>query len=459
MGNVKKNLRAIHETELLDIITTFAEPMADVIDTAKSGSGSRDIRYASSLAKATSAMTLVFPVMVSDTIQPKTAMMITKAIERKCVTMMQIALSAFGMSNAGNVADFLKDFHTNVDARKMDLDRYMDIAMSIADSGLLEGVSPIDYRTIAAINEDCRRNLNYVLGENFSDRSLEDFQIRRNGLKDIITEARKSDFPNEADPEEQRYQRGLADKDFEYERNKADKEADKLEDLMDTAGKSQITSSDTKKANELAPSLLTVRILLKDPSEGKMQSREAVIGIKAKMYATDADSICNKIVTKHVDSNIMLKLVKVGTREISFFKDFIFAIDKAKIDAITKSKRGSANKLFKVLERRALGGKVRKALGLANTCKPIFSLVITKEEADWLYSNKDVDVQRESVVIPIMEALNLMYFCIVDSASETVQFLLDGDSQYETLTFGSLEKETNDKQFNQLVNLISQINR
>src|SRR5699024_3329957 len=126
-------------------------------------------------------------------------------------------------------------------------------------------------------------------------------------------------------------------------------------------------------------------------------------------------------ISKHVDSNILLKLVKVGTREISFFKDFLLAIDEAKINALAKSKRGSSSKLFKVLERRALGGRVRRAMGSPNTCKPIFSLVISREEADYMLNYNDVDVDNPKVVIPIMEKLNLIYFVIVDESNETAK--------------------------------------
>lgn len=436
------DLRSIHETNLLDLVKSFTAPIYDVIDNRKDKDSPNDvnhIKFAGSLARATSAMTLVFPVLVSDVIDPKTAAMVTKAIERKCVSMMQIALSAFSMASAGDMVSFIKDFHTNVDAKKMDLDDYMDVARAVASNVFGENATIEDYyRLAAAVNEDCRKNINFTLGEDYNENSLADFRINRLGLNDVVSEMSSGGKGGKG--------------------NNGGDDEDQVRQFP--TNHSTISSSDTKKANELPPSLLSVRVLLKDPSkEGRMQSRESMIGIKAKMYAVDSSAVCNKIINKAADHNIILSLVKVGTREISFFKDFLFAIDNAKLDIMAKSKKGSTNKLFKVLERRALNGKVRKALGRANTCKEIFTLIISREEAEWLKSTKGIDVDNEGTVIPMMESLNLMYFCIVDDTTQTVKFLLDGDTTYEELTFGSLEKETNDKQFNQLVNLVSQMNR
>ena len=102
---------------------------------------------------------------------------------------------------------------------------------------------------------------------------------------------------------------------------------------------------------------------------------------------------------------------------------------------------------------------MRRALGSPNTSKPIFSLVISREEADYMLNYNDVDVDNPKVVIPIMEKLNLIYFVIVDESNETAKFLLDGETQYETLSFSSLEKEVNDGGYKKVVNLMSKMSR
>ena len=137
--------------------------------------------------------------------------------------------------------------------------------------------------------------------------------------------------------------------------------------LQDTRTSQQIlsnniVSSDLKKVNELTPTMLIINFNYKaDEKDPGVIKRQMIVGIKAKLYEVEPTDVINKILSKYVDSNTLLKLIKVSTREISFVKDFLLAIDNAKLSAIANSKNGSqTNRLLKILERRALGGKIRK---------------------------------------------------------------------------------------------------
>ena len=67
---------------------------------------------------------------------------------------------------------------------------------------------------------------------------------------------------------------------------------------------------------------------------GETERVTGIIGVKAKMYPVDSIDICNRLSSKIKDRNGLFNLVRASTREISFFKDLAFAIDKAKLDAI-----------------------------------------------------------------------------------------------------------------------------
>lgn len=482
------NPRTIHETELAELVDkiTNSKVINAVLDAGEKRNRN-DISKQGSLARAASATTLVFPVLVSESLSSESASMVTKAIERKCVSLMQIALSAFNVSDATNIVDFLKDFHTNVDPKKLDLDTFQDIMDSVASqAGIRES---FDYRAIAQISEDCKNNINYYFDDDFNDKSLSEFAFKRNGMTDVVIErtnyqsssilegqkntalVKKNQKikPNQTGSNNDNNLKTIQlmhqmEKDAKDEKRNQNNDITRYRmDLMSNKNnyfKNQLLSSDVKKANELVPSMMIVNVMTKSlVNDRELVNQQAIIGIKAKMYPVNPSETVTKIVTKHSDSNSLLKLVKVGTREISFFKDFLLAIDNAKIEALSKSKRGSSSKLFKVLERRALGGKVRKVLGRDTTCKPIFSLIISREEADYLINYNDIDVDNPSVVIPIMEKLNLMYFVILDESTETGKFLIDGDTEYETLSFSSLEKEVSDGGYKKVVNLVSKMNR
>lgn len=220
-----------------------------------------------------------------------------------------------------------------------------------------------------------------------------------------------------------------------------------------------IVPSDLKKANELAPTMMVVNFVYQENEKSEPIFKQMIVGVKAKLYEVEPMDVINKIITKHVDSNILLKLVQVNTRQISFVKDFLFAVDSAKLDALSRSKRGSTNKLFKVLERRAIGGRISSTLKMKDYCKAITSLVISQEEAEELLKN-NIDVNNPKVIRNIMEQLNLISFAIIDESSESVKFIFDtGDDVYETIPLSKLEKEQKDGMSKKVINLMAKMNR
>ena len=104
----RDNSQYIHETIIRDIIDIASDIKdAKVLD----GITNRKTSFRSA-ASASSALTLVFPVLISNSIGIQSAGIIAKAIERKAATMMQMLFSAFGIDNATDAIDYIKKFHT-----------------------------------------------------------------------------------------------------------------------------------------------------------------------------------------------------------------------------------------------------------------------------------------------------------------------------------------------------------
>ena len=167
--------------------------------------------------------------------------------------------------------------------------------------------------------------------------------------------------------------------------------------------------------------------------------------------------ILDKITQKNKDKSGFVKLIRATTGEIRFLKDFVLAVDKAKIDALNKSKRGSANPIWRVLERRAAVNNLRKALGQKNDASPITTLIVTQEEVDYLRKTAGMDLDNVNTANYILNAFNLMGICIVDEAAEVAKFLFDGEfGQFDVYSFGSLEKESGDSgMYKKIINLMS----
>jgi hypothetical protein len=230
-----------------------------------------------------------------------------------------------------------------------------------------------------------------------------------------------------------------------------------LKDTMEYFNK-QLLPQDVAKANELMPTLVTVNFTTVYDS-GVKNTTTGIIGVKAKLYPVDSMEIISRISAKYSANNNLFNLVRASTREISFFKDFAFAIDKAKMDAINMSKQTDNSKMFKLLERRAAKNKFSSLLK-KNDASPITSLVISQEEVEYLKKYHSTDMEKSYVTRTILESYNLMDIVIADESLEIARFLFDdGDGVFESLTFDSLEKEAKDSSYKKVINLMSKINR
>src|SRR5699024_8592533 len=172
----------IHETVVADIFETLRDGIKLVGDTVNPKTAK--VRNARSIARATSGLTLAFPVICSNTLPLETATMIAKAIERKNVALLQMAFSAYNITSDSDAISHLSKFHQNLNLGKMDLDSFMDAMESLSES------SNIYPNEIAAIKEDCKRNLNFILDDSINERSLLEYsEIHTMGRESIIYEA------------------------------------------------------------------------------------------------------------------------------------------------------------------------------------------------------------------------------------------------------------------------------
>ena len=469
---------AIHETVVSDIFETIKDGIRIAGDAVNPKTAR--VRNSRSLARATSGLTLAFPVICTNTLPIETASMVAKAIERKNVTMLQMAFSAYNITNATDAVAHISKFHQNLNLSKMDLDKFMDAMEMLGESSY---IYPEEMRAIA---EDCKRNLDYVLNDSINETSLLEYsEITRYGQKKVIKEAKDDnlEYDKMAQSDIHHYEKmRQSDNQFNSKMNQSDRQFKDRQsqqqkfhdDEMDNENIKQrqnavdsqrqqftamLMQSDVKKANEMQPTMMLVNFYVNDRDRDLNVAQQFVCGVKSKLYAVESSDIINKIITKHVDSDILLKLVKVSTREISFVKDFLLGLDEARLDALSKSRKGSASRIFKALERRAIKGKIRRSLRMGNSAKAISALVISAEEAEELKKYENIDIYQPRTIVPIMEKLNLLYFVVVDTTAESVNIITDGETEYESYSFTSLERESSDAAYKKVVNLITKVAR
>ena len=536
------DFNSIHETAIRDITDTITDGIKSVDKVTRSGYvGS--VSTASSISKATNGLTLVFPVLIDNTLPMSTAAMITKAVERKAVSLLQIAFSAFNITNSKDAYDYIKNFHTNVGG-KMSMDSVISALDSLSESTAMSRENRAMYQ---AVMEDFKKLCNYHLEDDINESSINDYKILNrnnnivvvkellndNDMQDLNADYRRAritnntgvqnrvnydvngvrsnssttvnnfslndrlkqaEFRSKEDNERQRRAEKAADNEYrqhrdeiddefrekkydhdvryknrrdmiqdekdrkKYELNKQRSEIQNAKDNIEMLQK-QLLPSDVKKANEMVPTMMIINFKTTDEATQNVIARQVIIGVKAKMVAVDPEEVSNKIITKRADGNILLKLIRTSTREISFVKDFLFAIDNAKLNAIANSSKGTPTyKYLRLLERRALNGKVRKALRANNCSKAIATIVLSSEMVDHIRKYSNIDIMKPEVIRPIMEKLSTMMFIVADESMECIHLLMDtGDDTYETLAYTSLEREASDGASKKAINLMTKL--
>lgn len=400
---------------------------------------SRGSRRYGSIARASSKLTLVFPVIVSRSTSIEASTMIAKAIERKAVSMLQMLFTAMSITDARDAFEYIERYHTNL---KMDDKMTVDDAIDILNKYVDEAsMSDVDYR------DNLKRILNELKQVTYPPNdinpvSLNSYKVKRNPYTNDTYVEQVELFNENAI--------GLG---------RGVRIAKDLSETLKNGANlnNMLMDNDVKKANELVPTLMNVTVNVCN-GNGAVPL-QFVLGVKAKIYPIDSTDILNRIVNKSQDTNILFNFIRATTGEIAFWKDFVFAIDKAKIDALSTSRRGSSSKMWKVLERRALKSKIKRGLNLNNDAPAIATLVITSEEADYLNKTEGIDINNPKVARVMMAEYNLLSVVVVNESIEVANFIFDtGDDVYEQLAFSSLEKEASDNSYKKVVKLLTKVN-
>ena len=416
----------LHETIVRDVI--------DIMDDVKNFDQIEWLKNRNnvgSIAKRASNLTLVFPVICSASINIQTASIISKAIERKCVSLLQILFSSIQLTDAEDLYSYIRQFHTNIDLKSgLNLDDFISIMDKMVDENTIT-ISDCDI--YESVKEDMR-NINFYLSKELNPISINDYRMRVNayGESHVVCEADNNNNDTQSNNEI------------------------KFKDKTDYF-RYQLLPQDVQKANELMPTIMLVNFTnIKDTTK---VTTTGIIGVKAKLYPVDSMDIITRLSSKVKDSNKLFNLIKATTREISFFRDLAFAIDKAKIDAVNVSKDSNNAKMFRLLERRAKKNKFSSLLK-KNDASPITSLILSQDEIEYLKKYNNIDMEKPYVTRSILEGFNLMDIIIADESLEIAKFLFDdGDGVFDTLPFDALEKEAKDSSYKKVVNLMSKINR
>ena len=425
----------IHETILGSIMSAYKDLQSvknavedkDANNAEKLKKARRDnpLLGSTSISKAASNMTLVFPVICSRGINIENSSMITKALEKNAVMMLQRLFAAYQVAEDQDLQSYIQKFHNNISSGVASLDDIYKLALGESVK-LVEAVTAAD---IAAAKADMK-NINFFLPDAINESSLMDYTIRE-GAASSNTSSKKDDKP--------------------VNQMRSNKDAAEF-------FAKQVPDTDFKKANELVPTMMTVSFKIINKDGNKVDDyANALVGVKAKLYPVASNDIIQHITDKNANRNWLTNFFRATTREISFLKDFVLAVDKAKLDAQSMSSRNpTADRMWKVLERRASNSKFKRLMMSNNNAAAITTLCVSQEEVEYMRKNYNTDLESLNVVRGLFESLNLM--AIVDETLEVAKFIYDEtELMWETISFNHLEREASDNSYKKIVNLMTKM--
>lgn len=417
----------IHETAITDILSNLIGDTAKAVTSipvtlgrAILGSKNNTNSY-SSLAKATSNLVLTFPVIVDESVPLDTAKMISKSIEKKAVVMLQMLFAAISAQyNAKNAFELIQKVHNNLNTGDIeDYIQRMEVYGTKEDAVLVRNA-------VKAIMEDMK-NINVEFSESYNKPIARFIIDPNNGSAYERTYYSEANTPNKNDRMSGHNTQGK-----EYP---------------------NIVPGDIKKANELMPTMMIINFVTKDDSGNIVKTTPAVVGVKAKIQYVSQEDMINRLASKNSDKNGLFNFIRATTREISFFKDFLFALDKAKLDTLG-IRKGSTSSIWRILERRASKSRYNTALGKNNDAAAITSVIISRDSAEVLYKDYDLRL-TPNTTLDIMNGYNLLAFFIADDIKQRVDFIYDDYShQYETLSYSAIEREDNGD-YKKIINLLA----
>ena len=395
----------IQESILSDIINVYDNVTADDFSLDKllptQAGGYKSFK---SINSATKDLVLTFPVMFSRNMELATAELIAKALEAKYANLVKMLLTAMAITNATDAIDYVKNIHSNMQFNDgIDVDDYLTINNKLAkESGAMTMFTP----GTKAVYENYKHSLKHSLPL----------------TNTIITEADAKRNGNGGD-------------------NKP--------------GSITLTQDKLDKANLQMPLMMKVNFISK--ATGRPITTSAYLGIKCKLFDVAGLDIVQRIVSKNSSAISLFNFIRATSQEIGFWRDFVFALSKAKVDAISNARNGSSSKMWKALEQRATKSKLNQFFRQKNDATAITSLLVTTDEVEELKKNNDIDLSKSSVARKIMSDYNLLCIGIVDETTESVALIFDtGDDEYELMRFKSLKKEK-DMDAKQIVNLLTKM--
>ena len=198
-----------------------------------------------------------------------------------------------------------------------------------------------------------------------------------------------------------------------------------------------LKDNDVKKANELQPTLMHLKTYFKD-KDNALHAVDYMIGVKTIVHKVDSQSMVENLAKGAKRGKAFFNFIRWTTGEISFFKDFVFAISRTKDDIHTKFKD---NAWWNALIRRRKYSKILSKLNFKQQLVPNATIVVSMDTVNKLKSDHGINLFDKKTALDLMDQYFLLGLVIMDSSIEVAHFLFDGRNDFEEYSYNALERE------------------
>lgn len=221
--------------------------------------------------------------------------------------------------------------------------------------------------------------------------------------------------------------------------------------------KEVFTKMDMQKANDAIPFFANAKVgfIVEGDRSEEVVTRDVLIGIKAFVHRVESRELINNLYNTIINKRKFLKFVKFVSGEEKSLSDLLFGFKELRDDALNT--RTNAGRWTSALKHRRRIAKASVPY-LMKEYTPNGTLIMTKNEVDFIKAEYGIDVMDSAHVKMIMDDQFLLGFVVIDQSEELLYVVYDGhDYGFQTYTFAMLEREKSqsDRQMRELYRSLS----
>lgn len=384
-----------------------------------------------SLAKKAKEGILQFPAICSNSLDADTLSMASKALERNYATFAQIVYTMNCVAQVDEikgVGDFINKFHTNIGNTGT-----IDV-LNLALKEALEDYSQTELDGMVLETILCKGSTNTIIHENSINLKEYMSGFNLDVLNDLFIPA---DIRKEIIEENIAYNKNHR----KYGDSLLEAEDEKNPNLNRIVIPSKVLdNNELKKANELVPTTLTLKINFMDKNGNLAGERTFNIGVKVTLHPASSEEIINNLCSAR-DTGFF-KFIRWTTGELSLVKDVLLNLNEIKLDVVNKTagKSGWFSTFKRLKAKSTILSKFSKG---AQGFHPLGTIIISMDEAEIIKNKSGLDLTRVSDVKKVMDKFMLLGFVILDPATQTAMFIFDDSPDFEMQPFSGLKREGN----------------